>query len=152
MEFSAAKCYDLRITHARSLHQQTYTLNNTNLQDTNSHIYLGVDISHDLTWNSHINRIVAKAYQTQKSVFMHITNQRNVYNLDTSSAGLCSSVCDPHTKKTKQNKLKQNKTKKKKKTSINFNPFRTHLQYFFPPVLTALVLPPYIFFISQFHA
>ena len=67
MEFNAAKCYVLRITHARSLHQYSYTLNNTTLQDTDSHTYLGVDISHDLTWNSHINRIAGQ-FHTKKDI------------------------------------------------------------------------------------
>ena len=39
----------------------TYKLNNTVLKDADSHTYLGVDISSDLTWNSHINRIISKA-------------------------------------------------------------------------------------------
>ena len=55
----------LCITHARSLHQyRANTLNNTILQDSDSHTYLGVNISHDFARNSHINIIAANANTT----------------------------------------------------------------------------------------
>ena len=65
MEFNASKCYVLRVTHATKNTQQfSYSLNNTILQETKSHTHLGVDLSHDFKWNSHINRIAAKANKT----------------------------------------------------------------------------------------
>ena len=64
MDFNAKKCYVLRITHAKQPQKYTYTLNNSELQETQTHTYLGVDLSHDLTWNSHINRIATKANRT----------------------------------------------------------------------------------------
>ena len=51
----------LRITHAKVPQKFTYTLNNTELQETQTYTYLGVDLSHGLTWNSHIKRITTKA-------------------------------------------------------------------------------------------
>ena len=64
MEFNASKCYVLRVTHARTPHHFTYNLNNTKLQETTSHTYLGVNISQDLSWNSHVNNVSAKANRT----------------------------------------------------------------------------------------
>ena len=61
MNFNAEKCFVLRFTHARQPHTHTYTLNNTELLETTSHTYLGVDLSNSLTWNSHIDTITAKA-------------------------------------------------------------------------------------------
>ena len=61
MMFNPDKCYVLRVTHSRSPQVFAYKLNNTVLKEADSHTYLGVDISSDLTWNSHINRITSKA-------------------------------------------------------------------------------------------
>ena len=47
MDFNASKCYVLRVTHAtKNIHKFSYTLNNTILQETQTHTYLGVDLSH----------------------------------------------------------------------------------------------------------
>ena len=103
MDFNAKKCYVLRITHAKQPQKYTYTLNNTELQETQTHTYLGVDLSHDLTWNSHINRIATKANRTLGFL------RRNIYQCPTHIKDMayktlvrpildyCSSVWDPHT-------------------------------------------------------
>ena len=64
MSFNPDKCYVLRATHAKNPHVYEYKLNNTVLKETKTHTYLGVGISSDLTWNSHISRIKAKANKT----------------------------------------------------------------------------------------
>jgi hypothetical protein len=103
MEFSASKCYVLRVTHARTPHHFTYTLNNTRLQETTNHTYLGVNISQDLSWNSHINNISAKANRTLGFI------RRNLYSCSKHIKDMAyktlvrpvleysSSVWDPHT-------------------------------------------------------
>ena len=105
MAFNAQKCYVMRISHARSPHQFTYTLNNTILQETSNHPYLGVDISNDMSWNSHIDRISSKANRTLgflrrnlHSCPKHI-KEISYKTLVRPILDYCSSVWDPHTQK-----------------------------------------------------
>ena len=65
MSFNAKKCYVVRVTHARS-HKVTfdYKLGNNTLTALPSHGYLGIEISEDLKWNTHINHTVSKANRT----------------------------------------------------------------------------------------
>ena len=103
MAFNAQKCYVLHITHSKSPIKSTYSLNNTILQEVPSYTYLGVDISNDLTWNSHVDRISAKANRTLGFL------RRNLYSCPTHIKDMayktlvrpildyCSSVWDPHT-------------------------------------------------------
>ena len=61
MKFNEKKCYVMRIHQARSPQIHCYTLNKCVLQETTCYGYLGVDISNNLKWNNHIQRITAKA-------------------------------------------------------------------------------------------
>ena len=65
MSFNTKKCHVVRVTHARS-HKVTfdYKLGNNTLTALPSHGYLGVEISEDLKWNTHINHTVSKANRT----------------------------------------------------------------------------------------
>jgi hypothetical protein len=103
MEFNPQKCYVMHITHARSPHQYTYSLNNTILNETTTHTYLGVDLTKDLTWNTHIDRITSKANKTLGFL------RRNLYSCPQNIKDMayktlvrpifdyCSTVWDPHT-------------------------------------------------------
>jgi hypothetical protein len=64
MRFNEKKCFIMRITQSKKPLQYNYKLNNSTLQETSSHSYLGVEISQDLKWNQHINNIAAKANRT----------------------------------------------------------------------------------------
>ena len=64
MKFNSDKCYVLRIPASRSPLITNYKLGDSILQETKTHTYLGVDIQHDLKWNTHINRITASASRT----------------------------------------------------------------------------------------
>ena len=64
MEFNPSKCQVLHIGRARQLIHSQYTLHGEILESVDSARYLGVSISKDLTWNTHINKIVTKANQT----------------------------------------------------------------------------------------
>ena len=64
MHFNTQKCFDMRITHARHVKHYNYTLGDSTLQETDSHPYLGVCITKDLTWNKHIHQITASANRT----------------------------------------------------------------------------------------
>ena len=64
MEFNPSKCQVLHIDRTRQLIHSQYTLHGEILESVDSARYLGVSISKDLTWNTHINEIVTKANQT----------------------------------------------------------------------------------------
>ena len=109
MEFNASKCYVFRITQSRSPIQFSYSLNNYQLEETTSYAYLGVNISNDLSWNSHINNITAKANRSLGFIC------RNLFSCSQHVKDMAykmlvrpileygSSVWDPHT----QNLIKQ---------------------------------------------
>jgi hypothetical protein len=61
MSFNVQKCFLLRITHKQKPIITDYKLGETVLQETKNHSYLGVEITHDMKWNIHVNNITAKA-------------------------------------------------------------------------------------------
>lgn len=64
MNFNAQKCFLLRITGSRSPIMTKYSLGKSILEETTSHSYLGVEISQDLKWDTHISKITASANKT----------------------------------------------------------------------------------------
>ena len=64
MEFNPSKCQVLHITRSRRPTQSQYILHGQVLEATSSARYLGVDISSDLSWNKHINRMSNTANKT----------------------------------------------------------------------------------------
>ena len=54
----------IRITRSKNPIPTQYTLHNCILESVSSAKYLGVDISSDLSWDTHINRISKKANNT----------------------------------------------------------------------------------------
>ena len=61
MAFNASKCFLLRITHKTKPLSVDYTLGEDVLQQTQNHSYLGVELTQDLKWKTHINNITSKA-------------------------------------------------------------------------------------------
>ena len=61
MEFHPQKCSVLTCTKIRTPLRYPYHLKGHVLEQTMSSKYLGVDLTHDLTWNQHINRTTKKA-------------------------------------------------------------------------------------------
>ena len=64
MEFNPSKCQVIHITRSKNPIPTKYTLHNCILESVSSAKYLGVDISSDLSWDTHINRISKKANNT----------------------------------------------------------------------------------------
>ena len=103
MHFDPDKCFVMRLTHARNITQFNDTLGNTTLQETDSHSYLGICITKDLNWNTHIHQITASANRTLAFI------RRNLHscpiNIKTTAyttvvrplLEYSSSVWDPHT-------------------------------------------------------
>ena len=61
MSFNAKKCYVLSI---KNKSKRFYSLNNTVLSRVSSNPYLGVELSEDLKWTTHIGKITKKASST----------------------------------------------------------------------------------------
>ena len=64
MSFNVGKCYLLRIPSSKLCVNTQYTLGNSVFQETKTHTYLGVDITHNLKWNTHVDRITNSANKT----------------------------------------------------------------------------------------
>jgi hypothetical protein len=61
MDFNSSKCTVMSITNKKTTSQFNYNMNNITLQRVSHQDYLGVTISHNLQWESHINRITKSA-------------------------------------------------------------------------------------------
>ena len=61
MMFNAAKCHLLKITRQQKGHPTSYTIKGVQLQQVDHHPYLGVELTSDLTWKTHISNITTKA-------------------------------------------------------------------------------------------
>ena len=61
MEFHPQKCEVLSITKNRTIQHHTYKLHGQELQHVNRAKYLGVTITSDMSWNTHITNIISKA-------------------------------------------------------------------------------------------
>ena len=61
MQFNVPKCHTMRISRKREPALVDYYTNRQKLSPVKNHLYLGVLLSNDLRWNSHVKNIVAKA-------------------------------------------------------------------------------------------
>ena len=62
MRFQPVKCNMMQLTNKRSSKiQANYTLEGTVLENVESIKYLGVTITNDLKWNTHISNVCTKA-------------------------------------------------------------------------------------------
>ena len=57
MEFNSSKCQVLHITRARAPIKTLYTMHNQTLDSVSVARYLGVELSTNMNFNTHINRI-----------------------------------------------------------------------------------------------
>ncbi len=64
MEFNPLKCQVMNITRNKNPIKYEYILHGQTLSTVNDAKYLGVDISQNLSWNTHINRISNSANRT----------------------------------------------------------------------------------------
>ena len=102
MEFNPSKCQVIHITKAKQPINTSYQLHNTELESTTSAKYLGVDISNDLSWTTHINRITKSANQTlgflRRNIKVHSENLKSTSYITLVQPQLeySSTVWSPH--------------------------------------------------------
>ena len=65
MRFQPVKCNMMQLTKKHNKIDASYTLEGTVLENIESIKYLGVTITSDLKWNSHIRNVCSKANRTQ---------------------------------------------------------------------------------------
>ena len=90
MSFNAAKCYILSINSRQSFY---YQLNGTILKHVDNNPYLGLLISKDLKWATHIEKTTKKASSTLGFI------QRNLRRCPQNcrkTAYIALNLCDPH--------------------------------------------------------
>ena len=80
LKFNVAKCHTMSITTKKNPITFNYILNDSILSRVSSCPYLGINITHDLSWKSHIHAITGKARRTLGLL------QRNLH------------ACNPHVK------------------------------------------------------
>ena len=61
MQFNVQKCFTMKFSHARKKSSHQYKLGQFPLQEVNSHTYLGIHLTNDLKWDTHINHAISKA-------------------------------------------------------------------------------------------
>ena len=108
MEFNPGKCQVLHITRARTPIQTPYTMHNQVLESVSSARYFGVDLSVNLNFNTHINRItsmqinllaslnVISTVSTPASAKRHI---RQLLGLNLNTAPPCGPYTQTYTRK-----------------------------------------------------
>ena len=68
MQFHPEKCQVIRISHHKHSERQTeYKLHGHTLEGVDSGKYLGVNISHDLSWHTHVDATADKVIRLQRS-------------------------------------------------------------------------------------
>ena len=72
MRFNAAKCLLLKITRQHKYHPTSYTIKGVQLQQVDHHPYLGVKLTSDLTWKTHISNITSKANRILNLLRRHL--------------------------------------------------------------------------------
>ena len=103
MEFNAKKCEILTVTKKASPLVTDYILHGQVLQNVTSSKYLGVTITRDLRWNTHIDNISAKANKTLGFVKRNVRTRQTAIKTKAYQALVrptleyCTCVWDPHT-------------------------------------------------------
>ena len=112
MQFHPEKCISLSVTRSQTPFHINYILKGHTLESVTTAKYLGIAISKDMTWNTHINNITPKANKIIGFLRRNLPIQNTVAktlaykSMVRSNLEYCASVWSPHTEKLK-NKLGQ---------------------------------------------
>ena len=105
MSFNPTKCSVLRVTRKRNPLQHQYTMMVVALAEVKHHPYLGVELSDDLTWATHITKITGKANRSLNYMSRNLHDcpqkvKETAYkSFVRPNLAYASSVWDPHLKK-----------------------------------------------------
>ena len=112
MQFHPEKCISLSVTRSQKPFHTSYTLKGHTLESVTTAKYLGITISNDMNWDTHINNITSKA----NKIIGFLRRNLPIQNTETkilayksmarSNLEYCASVWSPHTEKLKS-KLEQ---------------------------------------------
>ena len=104
MGFNVDKCNQLAVTRKINKTDTSYTLHGKTLEKVKDAKYLGVEISENLSWKTHINSITGKANKSSAYVHCNLkgcSKQIRAHCFKTISRPIlkyASSVWDPHKK------------------------------------------------------
>ena len=79
MDFKPGKCQVIHITCSKSPVKCRYFMHNQELESVDAARYLGVTISKDLSWNTHINNIICTANKTLGFVIRNVVTKNKKY-------------------------------------------------------------------------
>ena len=103
MNFNPSKCQVLHVTRLKNPIETKYFLHDTMLDSVSSAKYLGVTISDDLSWSTHIDNITKSANQTlgflKRNIRVHNKDLKSVAykTLVRPQLEYASTVWSPHT-------------------------------------------------------
>ena len=104
MQYHPQKCNSLSITRSHQPHAFNYTLKGHVLESVNTAKYLGITLSSNMSWDTHINNITAKANKILSvlrrnfQIKQEETKSLAYKSMVRSNLEYCSSICAPHTK------------------------------------------------------
>ena len=105
MEFNPSKCQVIRVTTSRTPFNTEYILHSQVLEVVTSASYLGVDISSNLSWNTHMDRVTANANRSLGFIKRHVktkspkVREMAYQTLVRPQLEYASAIWDPHTKR-----------------------------------------------------
>ena len=107
MQFHPAKCNSMSVTRSKTPFKHKYILKGHTLESVDTAKYLGVTISSNMSWNTHISNITSKAHK----LLGFLRRNLQIKNEDTKSMAYkslvrsnleyCSTIWSPHTQKQK---------------------------------------------------
>ena len=105
MSFNPSKCYTMHVSHKAKPIITPYTMKGKRLEQVSHHPYLGLELSKDLTWSHHINKITTKANQMLGIVRRNLhscsksvknTAYKKYKTLVRPRLEFCAAIWDPH--------------------------------------------------------
>lgn len=77
MTLNVNKCKSMSFTRSHNPRRFAYTINNLVLESTNTYKYLGVTVSNDLIWRTHVHNIISASNKTLGFLKRHLRNAPN---------------------------------------------------------------------------
>jgi hypothetical protein len=103
MQYHPQKFNSLSVTRSHTPHVFNYTLKDHVLESVNTAKYLGITLSNNMSWDTHINNITAKANEILSFLRKNLqikqedTKSLTYKSMVKSNLEYCSSIWAPHT-------------------------------------------------------